>query len=108
MTCKQKILEKLCNLPFKWANEIAEAICIGIHINSACNSLKDCESISTLSDFTVNGTNACITYKDEKGTSVIRCFNFVNQVYPKGVNCNNQEITFMWQSIVDKACVCCG
>lgn len=109
----------LCNIPYQWRTQIAKVICLSIADQQSldCQMVKDCETVTTLSTFSVNGTEICITYRDENGVSFERCFdietiinNSLDGIDPKCIT--TQEI---WdslsyeeriQAIIDYACTC--
>lgn len=109
MTCKEIILEKLCELPSGWRDQMAELICVYIkeHNDSLlCSAVKDCETLTSLLNFEVDGTQVCISFKDELGITVDRCFdyddvvnNFLNLLNP---NCLASEEDWYAMSPNDK------
>lgn len=118
MTCKEKILAQLTNIPTSWAIQIANVICDTIEVDVTCEKVKECETLTTLSVFSVSGSEVCIEYKDEDGTTFRRCFNMNsiinNSLYNINPKCltsqsNWRGMTFaqQWQMIIDKVCTDC-
>ena len=121
ITCQncQEVLEGyLCNIPYQWRKQIAKAICFNLTDQTIdCQDIKECETITSLSAFSVVENEICITYTDEKGVSFTRCFDWeaiqnskLDVVDPKCIT--SQE---MWdamsyteriQAIIDYACTC--
>lgn len=77
-TCKDKVESILLDLPSSWRFQISESICkIFDDLSSdLCGAVKKCETITELSEFRRNGSQVCITYKDEDEISYERCFDF--------------------------------
>ena len=117
--CEQVVSEYLCDLPSEWRKQITKVICQTLTSQTTidCEDIKNCETVTSLSGFSVQGTEVCITYKDEKGISFVRCFNWndvqnstLDDVDPRCIT--SQEI---WddmsyaeriQAIIDFACDC--
>lgn len=85
MTFKQQIEEYLSDLPTKWAEQLTQILCLIKEEKQEpdCAKVKECETTTSLSDFTVNGTVVSIQYKNEDGVTVTRSFdtsNILNQM----------------------------
>lgn len=119
-TCKEKYLEWLEGIPHQWKCSIAEAMCSSMSESATldCNQVKNCETVTSLSDFVVSGTVVCIHYTDEEGTDVERCFDFdevmnnsLDGVVPNCLTSPEQWAAFSYvekiQAIVDKVCENC-
>lgn len=119
--CTQVLSEYLCDIPSSWRDQIVKAVCSSISKKSEtdCEDVKACETRTSLSSFTREGTTVCITYEDEKGVSVNRCFEFdsllnstLDSVDPKCIA--SQEDWDSWtytervQAIIDYMCNCCS
>lgn len=121
MTFKEQIEKYLSGLPSKWAEQLTEILC---QIKAEkqepdCQTVKDCETVTSLSPFTVNGTIVSIQYKDEKGITVTRSFD-TSQILNESLNdieavCLTDEVT--WESlsfaeriqlIINTVCNCSG
>ena len=117
--CEQVISEYLCDLPLEWRKQITKVICKTLSSQTTinCDDVQKCETLTSLSGFTINGSEVCITYKDEKGISFKRCFDWgdvqnstLDDVDPKCIT--SQEIwdamsyTERIQAIIDFACDC--
>jgi hypothetical protein len=75
--CVSNYTAKLIFLPKSWRVSLAEVLCsITGQSTIACEEVKTCETLTELSPFSINGTNVCISYKDEKGVTVERCQDF--------------------------------
>lgn len=82
--CEQLVSEYLCNIPYQWRQQIAKAICAMLNEQQSldCKQVKDCETLTTLSAFSVVGSEICITYTDENGNLTERCFDWEDLVCP--------------------------
>lgn len=121
MEFKQQIEEALSALPSKWAEQLATILCqIKEDTGSVdCNKVKECETLTSLSDFTVSGTTVSIKYTDEDGTQVTRSFDagaIVNGTLDDlDPNClaspeewNSLSYDERIQLLIDAHCMCCG
>lgn len=71
--CNGKIdLDKyLCEIPFDWREDIINAIIAieaGNNNSSNCENIQNCQTVTSLSPFTLVGTILTIKYTDENGT----------------------------------------
>lgn len=120
-TCIQDIEAKLSDLPSKWRTQIATTICNSISSTqtSTCDEFKECEVLTSLSDFTVIGSVISVTYTDENNVQVIRSFDFSNiinssidSIDPKCITTqeiwNNSTFSERFQLILNYACELCG
>jgi hypothetical protein len=118
---KQQIKDMLDALPSKWADQLATILCqIKEDKESVdCNKVKECETVTSLSDFTVSGTTVSIKYTDENGTQVTRSFDagtVVNGTLDDlDPNClasaeewNSLSYDQRIQLLIDAHCACCG
>lgn len=121
MEFKQQIQDLLSALPSKWSEQLATILCqIREDRESVdCNKVKECETVTTLSDFTVAGTIVSIKYTDENGTQVTRSFDagtVVNGTLDElDPNClaspeewNALSYDQRIQLLIDAHCACCG
>lgn len=120
MTFKEQIEKYLDGLPSKWKEQLTELLCLIKEDKQEpdCQQVKSCETVTSLSDFTVDGTVISIQYKDEKGITVTRSFdtetilnNTLDSIQP---NClttvqNWATLTFTQriQLLIDSHCNCC-
>lgn len=121
MTPNEKICDYLKDLPSKWKDQLAEVLC-EIKANKqqpSCDQVKDCETLTILSPFSISGTVVSIRYKDERGIEVTRSFdtrdiinNILNELDP---NCLASESEWLnlsaeekLQLLVDSHCECCS
>lgn len=119
--CNNDVENYLSLLPSKWRKKIAEVVCKYIICTKEsvnCEDFKECESITTLSEFSSTGTEVCISYTDEQGVTVERCFDFkdiINASFgglDQGCLATDEEWANMsyvekMQLIVDTACQEC-
>lgn len=119
--CVKKYLDMLSALPQKWAEIIACSLCENKE-EVDCNDIKDCETLTSLSSFSIVNNKVSITFKDEKGVSVTRSFDI--SVIPDIIDetdgiCltpvteqlswwSNLSSSEKWQAIVDRFCECCS
>ncbi len=119
-TCKEKYIGWLTGIPHEWKCRIAEAMCSSMDELATvdCDQVKECETLTSLSTFTVIDSSVCIVYTDEEGTEVTRCFDFNdvlnNSLESVDPNClstaeewANLSFTGKFQAIVDKICQNC-
>lgn len=116
--CEQLVREYLCNIPYQWRNQIAKAICVMLNEQQTldCKQVKECETLTTLSSFSVEDTEICITYTGENGIAVTRCFDWtqiacpLDDVDPKCIMSQEDwdllTCQEKMQAIVDYACYC--
>lgn len=114
--------EILKDLPSKWREALIK-ILLEIQDDResvSCEEVRECETLTSLSEFTQNGTEICITYKDENEVSVERCFdvaNIINNIFST-TNINPGCVTdpTTWdtmtvqekiQALIDTVCNCC-
>lgn len=98
---------------------MTDAICDALNNQNSvnCDKVKDCETTTTLSAFSISGTQICITYKDEDDEEWERCFDWddiqnssLDGIDPKCIT--DQEtwdaMTYKEriQAIIDYACTC--
>jgi hypothetical protein len=120
MTFKEQIETYLSSLPEKWKDQLVQILCLIKEGKQEpdCERVKECETVTSLSDFSVTGTEVSITYKDEQGVSVTRTFdasqivnNTLNDIDP---GCLTDQTT--WDSLtfeeriqllIDSHCNCC-
>lgn len=113
--CEELMQKYLCDLPFEWRYQISKVICKYLNKEESikCSEVKKCETLTSLSAFTVNGDEVCIDYKDENGQTVHRCFNMSDA----GLTLNSQCIMaqedwdlLTWpeqiQALIDYVCEC--
>lgn len=113
--CEEVIGKYLCDLPSEWAKQIAKVICSFISPSTPvdCNEVKRCEILTTLSAFSISGSEICITYTDEEGTPWERCFDIAEiglPLNPKCIMSQEDWDLLTWeqqvQAIIDYACNC--
>lgn len=120
MLTKEQILKYLCSLPSEWADEIADLLLDfqGSIQTPDCQVVKDCQTITVLSDFIIDGTSVCIDYTDENEVTVRRCFdisellnNTITDITPGCVTDVETWNTLTYeekiQAFVDTLCNCC-
>lgn len=113
--CEDVIQGYLCDLPSEWRKQIAYVICKFLNpaTSISCSDVKKCETLTSLSAFSVNGNEICIDYKDENGVTVHRCFNIAQiglTLDPKCIMSQQAWDALTWeeqiQAIIDYACSC--
>lgn len=121
MTFKEQIEQYLQPLPKKWKGQLTELLC---EINDSrkqptCEDVRKCETLTSLSTFTITDGQVCITYKDEKGVSFERCFSadqvLNGQFDDLDPGCLTDETTWSnlsfaerIQLLIDSHCECCS
>lgn len=78
--CVQVLDKYLCDIPSVWRKSIVRAICLFLPENETptCEQVKTCETITSLSAFTTNGTIISVTFKDEKHKSHVLTIDIGN------------------------------
>lgn len=121
MTTNEKIQEALSVLPSEWSEKLYTLLCSIVEDRSkpSCEDVKSCETTTSLSQFSVDGTEVSITYKDEESVSVTRSFD-VSQILNSQLenidpSCLTDDVT--WQNlsypekiqlIITEHCDCCS
>ncbi len=121
MTFKEQIEQYLSSLPSKWRDQLVAILCKLKEEQSTvdCNTVKDCETLTVLSDFEQDGTTISIKYTDEHGIQVTRSFdvgNLINSTLDElDPNClatptewNTMTYAERLQALIDSHCACCG
>lgn len=123
MIDKCNLEEILKDIPSIWRDELIE-ILLKIQDDCTesidCEQVKECETLTSLSEFTQDGTEICITYTDEHEVSVERCFDvadIVNNFFDStniAPGCITDESTWntmtiqeKFQALIDTICNCC-
>jgi hypothetical protein len=115
--------EILKDIPSTWRDELIKILLEiqdGCTESIDCEQVKECETLTTLSEFTQNGTEICITYTDEHEVSVERCFdvgNIINNFFDTtniAPGCitsesawNTMSVDEKFQALIDTICNCC-
>lgn len=59
----------LCDIPREWREGIVKALCYTLNVQPLdCQGVRNCQTLTSLSPFTLNGSELSITYINEKGT----------------------------------------
>lgn len=108
----------LCDVPSKWREQIIKVICDKIApTDDECEKFKECETVTKLSAFSVDGSEVCVTYTDENGIEFTRCFDMQTALNSSLDNIDpmciaSQEDWDSWtfiervQAIVSFGCTC--
>lgn len=122
-SCVKKVMDELSALPPKWAEKLACNICGMVDTDDECDTsapdcedIRDCQTITSLTDFEVIGNVICISFTDEHGVVVKRCFEasqFTDEINETDGTCITPlwgilSATEKWQAIIDKVCNCCN
>lgn len=85
--CQKTYQAYLSDLPSEWRSQIADLMCkVKTDVSAVtCTDVKACETLTSLSPFTLNDSELSITYKDERGVSVTRTIDL-------GLNPENEFI----------------
>lgn len=80
--CKETFSAYLSDVPSKWREQIVNTICKAIDdkYTLKCEDVRDCETLTSLAAFEIDGTNVCIKYKAENGVTVTRCFDIADVI----------------------------
>lgn len=119
--CELEVLGYLKDIPKDFRTAIAKAICkvkdesTGVQ----CSDVKDCETTTHLSSFTVDGTEVSVTYTNEDSVNETRSFNtgdlissYFNALDPKCLDTQSHwdsiDVIQKLQKIIDGQCLCCS
>lgn len=121
MTFKEQIELYLDKLPSKWKEDLTAILC---EINNNrqvpdCTDFKNCETLTSLSDFSVQGNTVSIRYKDEAGVTYTRSFNVetilnnqLNDIDPEcltdATTWSNLTFSQRLQLLINSHCDCCS
>lgn len=120
MTIEEQIKLYLEPLPSEWRDKLTKLLC---EINNSrqkpdCDDFKECETLTSLSDFEVQGTTVSVKYKDEKSVTYTRSFdiaqamnNSLDGLQPKCLASQVEWDALSYQQrlqlLIDKQCDCC-
>lgn len=113
--------EILKDLPEKWRDALIKIL---LEIQNdrqslTCDEVRQCQTVTQLSEFYYNDTEICITYTDENEVIIERCFsieNIINEIFNVDIDplCvtdvttwNTMSITEKIQALIDTVCNCC-
>lgn len=115
-------MSNFSNFPPEWVKTIEGILC-RMSDNSSqdtCGLQRGCQTLTSLSDFTQDGTTACWTFVDENGISFTRCleigwllgtlFDGVDStcIGISATDWSNMSIEERIQAIVDDVLTCCN
>lgn len=117
MITEAQICEYLKDIPSKWREQLTSVL-ISIQQEVDCEQVKECETLTSLSNFTIDGTEVSIQYKDEDGVTVTRSFDTesilnttLEDVDPSCLatptEWSNMTYTEKIQLIITSHCDCC-
>lgn len=115
-------MNELSALPPVWAEKLACNICNIVDTEDLCNNttecedIRECETTTSLTDFEVIGNTVCISFTDEHGVKVKRCFEYshlLNEIDNTDGICisplwEQLSAKDKWQAVIDKVCNCCN
>lgn len=117
--CNMDLNAYLCDIPSEWREGIVKALCLTfLPVEQNCTSIKNCETLTSLSGFTLEGSELSVTFRDENGSVFTREIDLslpietsLDEVDP---NClmsqedwDNLSYLEKIQSIIDSHCDCC-
>lgn len=121
--CVKQVISELNALPLVWAEKLACNICNLVETEDECNptvpdctDIRDCQTVTSLTTFTVVDDKICVSFVDERGVVVKRCFTasqFTDEINETDGLCIDSDWNIFsskekWQSIIDKVCNCCN
>jgi len=121
MTFQEQIETYLKDLPSKWKDQLVSILCQikDERTHPTCDEVKDCETLTSLSDFSVEGDIVSVVYTDEHSVQVTRSFSvgqLVNNTL-EGIDpeCLTDQTTWdnltysqRIQLLIDNFCDCCS
>lgn len=118
--CHKDLEKYLCDVPDQWREGIVKALCYVFDDkceDDECEGVKDCETTTFLSDFTVEGNEVSISYTNERNTRTLSfdvvelIDNALDIVDPKCLASIEDwaEMTYVerLQLLLDAQCECC-
>lgn len=115
--CKKEYSALLCNIPSQWREALVDILCSITKDSNpvTCEDIKECETLTSLSEFTPQGEGFSVTYKDEKGQEWIRTIDFntlLDTIDPKCVTTSENwalmNFVQRFQAVINKQCECCN
>lgn len=114
--CIQDLDAYLCDIPYEWRNGIIRALCLTFQEDIiSCNEIQNCETLTSLSAFTIQESTVFIHYTNEKGVIKTSSFNLSDPII-EGPNLS-QNCFLEWDStttfiekiedIIEAHCECC-
>lgn len=120
MTFQEQIESYLSALPSEWKDQVVQVLMLIKNEKEKpdCDTVKQCETVTSLSPFTVEGTVVSITYTDEEGVETTRSFdtkqilnNVLNELSPACLTSEEEwgtlELDEKFQLLIDSHCECC-
>lgn len=120
MTFKQQIESYLDVLPSEWKDKLTTILCeINEGASLDCEKVKECETVTSLSEFSTLGSVISIDYTDEHGVTYTRSVDIGtvlnDQIENLDPNCLTDDTTWASltyperiQLLIDKHCDCCS
>lgn len=116
--CPQDLDAMLCDIPNEWREGIVKALCLTFQNNAiTCVGIRDCQTLTSLSAFTIKGTEVSISYINEKGTVKLSTFDLeeaVNSPLDIEENCiitspsvEDAPLIEQLQVLISAFCECC-
>lgn len=117
--CNIDLDKFLCDIPKEWRDGIVKALCFTLNQTSVnCNNIKNCETLTSLSPFSILGNILNVTYKDENGylhiasTDIQELLdNVLDDIDPKCLTSPETWATLTHieriQLLIDESCICC-
>lgn len=121
MINKDIIKEFLKGIPTEWQDKLTILLqqISDAKSNVTCDDVRECETVTSLSEFTVDGSQISITYTDEDSVAIERTFDLdqvlSNQLEDIDPGCLTDDTTWSNLSYQDKIqllitshCDCCS
>lgn len=116
--CKKQLLAELSSVPERWRGQIADVLCAHLEDNKINCPGDFEETLTSLSNFSTDGSLVCIKYTDENSVTFTRCFDFkyiinasLDELDPKCLTSKNSWLGLThserMQLFIDKVCVDC-
>jgi len=106
----------LCDIPNEWREGIVNALCLTFQADViTCDAIRDCQTLTTFSAFTLQGTTVTVKYTNEKGSVQTSDFELTVPIQEVGADLDGDCIIFeenfllsdKIQAIIDAYCLCC-
>lgn len=113
--CPQDLDTSLCDVPHEWREGIVKALCLTLQSDPiTCKGVRNCQTLTSFSAFTIQGTEVSISYINERGTVEKSTFDLEAPINSAGEDLDNNclssfdtPLSGIIQIIIDAYCECC-
>lgn len=119
-SCEEQLSGYLTSVPSKWREQLISVLCLikKDKQNLDCQEVRECETVTSLSDFSTTGAVASITFTNEDEVSYSRSLNMsfilndiMNKIDPQCLISKTDWLNLTFSEkigrIISKQCDCC-